>query len=89
MINALRYNHAPGYFFNVAKKRPFVVIMEQAATILREALPIKCAHPAPTVSSHCSFHTFLLLLSSANISTLSHTSHHNPCLPHPTASAAA
>jgi len=42
LIASLQYNHSSGYLFNVSKRRSFARIVEQAAVILREALPIKC-----------------------------------------------
>lgn len=42
VINSLTYNHRKGYFYNVAKDRPFPRIMDTAQEVLKEGLPIKC-----------------------------------------------
>eukprot|EP00879_Flechtneria_rotunda_P026363 GHRR01028106.1.p1 GENE.GHRR01028106.1~~GHRR01028106.1.p1 ORF type:complete len:401 (+),score=143.18 GHRR01028106.1:680-1882(+) len=41
-ISSLHYNHASSYHYNVSKARPLPAILDTAAGILRDPLPIKC-----------------------------------------------
>ena len=45
-IASLRYNHVPGYHYNVRKRRPFHQLMATARDVMAKGLPIKCIEAA-------------------------------------------